>query len=123
MRPAGTRAPDRGREEQRADAAPPSARSWIAQKKSEDASFFDKLGTTHKPEVPPRPGACPHTAPAEGAAGWRGWRRASAGWRPATGLKRGSMWVVQIMWIGCVDSRVAANEIIGKEPGDVFVHR
>ena len=36
-------------------------------------------------------------------------------------LKKGH--APKILWIGCSDARVPANEIIGEPPGSVFIHR
>jgi len=42
---------------------------------------------------------------------------------PAYFKKLASDQLPTYLWIGCSDSRVPANEIVGLEPGELFVHR
>ncbi len=53
----------------------------------------------------------------------RAWAEAMTRQRPGffTGLMAQQR--PKYMWIGCSDSRVPANEIMGLDPGEVFVHR
>ncbi|TXH88936.1 MAG: carbonate dehydratase [Rhodoferax sp.] len=51
------------------------------------------------------------------------WAKAMEDARPGFFTKLTEQQKPQYMWIGCSDSRVPANEIMGLEPGEVFVHR
>jgi len=53
----------------------------------------------------------------------RKWVRAKLSEDPEFFKKLASDQQPPVLWIGCSDSRVPANEIIGAQPGEVFVHR
>ena len=53
----------------------------------------------------------------------RAWAQAIRAEDPEFFHKLASQQKPQYLWIGCSDSRVPANQIIGLAPGEVFVHR
>jgi carbonic anhydrase len=53
----------------------------------------------------------------------RRWANATEARDPGFFTRLLSQQAPQYLWIGCADSRVPANEILGLRPGDVFVHR
>ena len=53
----------------------------------------------------------------------RAWAEAMRRSDPAFFSKLAQQQTPEYLWIGCSDSRVPANQIIGLLPGDVFVHR
>jgi carbonic anhydrase len=53
----------------------------------------------------------------------RGWADAIKANQPDFFEQLAKQQTPEYMWIGCADSRVPANELIGLLPGEVFVHR
>jgi carbonic anhydrase len=53
----------------------------------------------------------------------RKWARAAVAADPQYFSRLAHQQSPQYLWIGCSDSRVPANQIIGLAPGEVFVHR
>ena len=53
----------------------------------------------------------------------RTWAEGIVRQQPDFFKKLASQQAPRYMWIGCADSRVPANEIIGLMPGEIFVHR
>ena len=53
----------------------------------------------------------------------RAWAEAIRAKRPDFFPRLAAQQAPRYLWIGCSDSRVPANEIVGLDPGEVFVHR
>lgn len=53
----------------------------------------------------------------------RNWSRRTRETDPDFFHRLSSLQTPKFLWIGCSDSRVSANEILGLAPGEVFVHR
>lgn len=53
----------------------------------------------------------------------RAWARQMVERDPLIFQKLSRLQAPQYLWIGCSDSRVPANEIVGLAPGEMFVHR
>jgi carbonic anhydrase len=51
------------------------------------------------------------------------WARTKSAADPGFFTRLVSQQTPRYLWIGCADSRVPANEIVGLDPGEVFVHR
>ena len=53
----------------------------------------------------------------------RAWAAATTAEDPDFFARLAERQTPEYLWIGCSDSRVPANQIVGLPPGDVFVHR
>jgi len=54
---------------------------------------------------------------------YRSWADAESKSDPAFFRRLAKQQTPEYLWIGCSDSRVPANEIVGLRPGDISVHR
>jgi carbonic anhydrase len=61
--------------------------------------------------------------PADLFANNRQWSRAMVARDPGFFNRLARQQAPRYLWIGCSDSRVPANEIVGLQPGELFVHR
>ncbi len=53
----------------------------------------------------------------------RAWSYAKQRKDPDFFLRLSAQQAPEYLWIGCSDSRVPANDIVGRDPGEMFVHR
>jgi len=53
----------------------------------------------------------------------RAWSKAKQEKDPKFFLRLAAQQSPEYLWIGCSDSRVPANDIVGRDPGEMFVHR
>ena len=53
----------------------------------------------------------------------RAWAADVEAQRPGFFKRLAAQQAPRYLWIGCSDSRVPANEIVGLRPGELFVHR
>ncbi len=53
----------------------------------------------------------------------RGWANRKIAMDPGFFRRLEGQQAPEYLWIGCSDSRVPANEIVGLDPGELFVHR
>lgn len=53
----------------------------------------------------------------------RQWARAAEARQPGYFAQLEALQKPELLWIGCSDSRLPPNEIIGRAPGELFVHR
>jgi len=53
----------------------------------------------------------------------RGWAARKTASDPGFFRRLALQQAPEYLWIGCADSRVPANEIVGLDPGELFVHR